>query len=728
MSSAGATSTAERRRLEMAEKRAKLAALRKAREDREASIVSSRASPATTRPSSTVPGQQASFTAASRTDEIEALLRNVGVDGTRDSLLSRSTASRPDPADDSTDDMPSQVQQQQQSTEQEEASAATTQQTGQATGQDAPSTASSGLSAQLNQSSAAQLPPPPQPKELYDKGIQTADSAVQAIERSPDLSHTSRGELPSSGDPRSHAGGVGSESAEQLRARILAELEEERKQLDAEIAEERRKTQELLERERARGLPEAELTSVLASTPFLDFVSQSTKVVQRALADSYDYLRDYSIVADEGVDSDDKAKIKLLGKWADATWGRGRSITALDWSSKFPELFVAAYNKNPMALNEPHGVACVWNLHSPSEPEFVFHAQSDLLSVAFSPFHPNLVIGGTYSGQILIWDTRSRNPSPILKTPLSSTGHTHPVYSLAMVGTQNAHNLISASTDGMVCVWTLDMVARPQETLELVHQAHNRTDEVSVTCLGFPQTEPGIFWCGTEEGNVYNVNRHDRAGSKAGLVQHRVWKGHSGPVTSIDFHPIEGPVDLSNLFLTSGVDWTVKMWASGAASSKGSGGGGSSGNTSTTTAPGGSNAMTVGTTTTVKDARGGVVQISGPVLSMEGSDDYVYDVRWHPLHPAVFASVDGAGKLNLWNLNVDTEVPVLATAVGSSGPRGLNKVAWNRKDGRRIAVGSSDGGVYVFDVRPDLVTPKEDDWEQLRRVCNAALVSDSLAR
>jgi WD40 repeat protein len=94
-------------------------------------------------------------------------------------------------------------------------------------------------------------------------------------------------------------------------------------------------------------------------------------------------------------------------------------------------------------------------------PEFVFHSQSDVLSVTFSPFHANLVFGGTYAGQILLWDTRAKQ-LPVLKTPLSAAGHTHPVYAMKMVGTQNAHNLITSSTDGLVCSWLVDMLAQPQ--------------------------------------------------------------------------------------------------------------------------------------------------------------------------------------------------------------------------------------------------------------------------
>ena len=45
-----------------------------------------------------------------------------------------------------------------------------------------------------------------------------------------------------------------------------------------------------------------------------------------------------------------------------------------------------------------------------------------------------------------------------------------------------------------------------------------------------------------------------------------------------------------------------------------------------------------------------------PLYSFEDNGDYVYDVQWSPIHPALFAAVDGTGRLDLWNLNNDTEV------------------------------------------------------------------------
>lgn len=50
------------------------------------------------------------------------------------------------------------------------------------------------------------------------------------------------------------------------------------------------------------------------------------------------------------------------------------------------------------------------------------------------------------------------------------------------------------------------------------------------------------------------------------------------------------------------------------------------------------------------------LQHNKPLYSFEDNADYVYDVMWSPVHPALFACVDGMGRLDLWNLNNDTEV------------------------------------------------------------------------
>ena len=162
-----------------------------------------------------------------------------------------------------------------------------------------------------------------------------------------------------------------------------------------------------------------------------------------------------------------------------------------------------------------------------------------------------------------------------------------------------------------------------------MHAGHNKTGEVAITTLDFPDNETTTFWVGTEEGNVYQANRYDRAGAKAGLNQYDVYKGHSGPVMGLHFHPLVGPVDFSDLFLTSSVDWTVKLWR----------------------------AKSLSKPSTTQHA-------VAPIYSFDEADDYVYDVKWHPAHPATFGTVDGSGKFDLWNLNADTEVRCLLHLLG----------------------------------------------------------------
>lgn len=53
-----------------------------------------------------------------------------------------------------------------------------------------------------------------------------------------------------------------------------------------------------------------------------------------------------------------------------------------------------------------------------------FFLQSEVMSAGFAKFHPNLVVGGTYSGQIVLWDNRSNKRTPVQRTPLSAAAHT----------------------------------------------------------------------------------------------------------------------------------------------------------------------------------------------------------------------------------------------------------------------------------------------------------------
>ncbi len=115
------------------------------------------------------------------------------------------------------------------------------------------------------------------------------------------------------------------------------------------------------------------------------------------------------------------------------------------------------------------------------------------------------------------------------RTPLvTSKGHTHPVYALQQVGTVNATNLVSVSTDGKLCVWNLNMLVHPQETLDL----KKANKELVVHTLAFPPNETNVLWAGSEDGGISQIQIHG-AGSKNGVVDSL--EGHEGPVLGVFF-------------------------------------------------------------------------------------------------------------------------------------------------------------------------------------------------
>ncbi|XP_012528828.1 cytoplasmic dynein 1 intermediate chain isoform X10 [Monomorium pharaonis] len=408
-----------------------------------------------------------------------------------------------------------------------------------------------------------------------------------------------------------------------------------------------------------RELSEEEKQMIILSEDFQRFLDRTSRIVERALGESVDIYTDYAGTMDgeDGMDEKSHQRLWLNRSFICERWSRNRCVTSMDWSPQFPELLAASYNNNDDTPNDPDGVCLIWNTKfKKTTPEFIFHCQSPVMSTTFARFHPNLILGGTYSGQIVLWDNRVQKRTPIQRTPLSATAHTHPVYCLSVVGTQNAHNLISISTDGKLCSWSLDMLSQPQEALEL-HTKQSKA--IAATCLAFPHGDVNNFVMGSEDGTVYSACRH---GSRAGLTE--TYEGHQGPVTGISAHAVQGGIDFSHLFLTSSLDWTIKLWS---------------------------------------------LKENKPLYSFEHNGDYVYDVAWSPTHPALFAAVDDSGRLDLWNLNQDTEVPTASVVV--DGCPALNRVSWT-PSGLHVTVGDDTGKIWVYDVAEHLAHPRIDEWNK----------------
>ncbi len=240
----------------------------------------------------------------------------------------------------------------------------------------------------------------------------------------------------------------------------------------------------------------------LESDDFLSFFARNSRILEKALEQEDIFFENGPRVNNK--EPFETGQVLKVNREFNADKWRNRIVTWLDWSPHYPELLLASYEGSSL---DPDGVV-VWNSNFKCDtPEYVFNCSSWITSCCFANFHPNLVIGGTNSGQIVMWDNRSNKRTPVQQSSPSSNSHSDPIHCIRVVGSQNAHTLISVSTDGTLCSWTLDNMSKPQETLRL---RCKQSRDLAVTSMGFRPGDVNNFIVGSAEGPIYTATRRGK--------------------------------------------------------------------------------------------------------------------------------------------------------------------------------------------------------------------------
>eukprot|EP00158_Paraphelidium_tribonemae_P004104 Partr_v1_DN26574_c0_g1_i1_m3643 putative intermediate chain len=493
---------------------------------------------------------------------------------------------------------------------------------------------------------------------IYDKEVQTN----QLPEEELDVERTAEKDKAAAQDAP-----ISASQMEKLRAEILEEELAKVRELEQRAAKEKREKAAKLE----SMMSNSDRENILKSPALSTFIAKSSKVIERMMAESPLIYRDYSIDYQslKSATSGTHQKMSVLA-CMHQEHSKNSMISSVQWSNKFPELCLASYT------GKSQGSVLVWNMALPSRPEFVFESQSPVATAIFCDSQPAYIFGGCQSGQILLWDTRANRRTPSLKSPLSANGHTHPIVSLSLVGTQNLYQLMSFSADGKMCSWQLDMLGKPLESLELNRTVQSRNEEVILSAVDFFPQDTASFMIGAEDGLLNQVNRYDKAGSKAGVHPLELYQGHTAPVTSMMFQKQFRQSDQEWMLMTSSFDWTVKLWK-------------------------------------VSTKRAMTATTFEPVCSFDAFSDYVVDTKWNPVHPSIFAAAEASGKLHLWNMLTDMEAPLDTLPMET----GISSIAWNA-DGSRLAVGSVDGKLSIVNVPQTQMAASNDDTVHMRRLLN----------
>lgn len=416
---------------------------------------------------------------------------------------------------------------------------------------------------------------------------------------------------------------------------------------------------------------------IISTKEFQDFFFKASHYVERCIKQPFDPLVDYTegLSGSFQANTSDEANIEAL--FFDSELCQHKSVTDLSWSPKFEDLFLVAYSSTDIS-HDHEGLVLIWSQHYPKRKENALFCDTPISAAQFYPYNPSLIIGGTYTGQIVVWDLREKSSAPVMRTLIGSRSHTEPIFGMEVVGSsENSHNLVTMSTDGRVCTWSMNKLDSPPEVIDLyintvkTQEPENPPASSSdpslqsksfyspVTLLShamtFPKGEINRFYVGTENGSIYPAHRF---GSKKG-ANNEVYSGHFAPVTSLVSHP---SLEFLEIMLSSSMDWTCKLWSQ---------------------------------------------KKHTPLLSFEEFEDYVFDVKWSPSNPSLFAAADGSGCLSLWNINQDQEMPIFKISTGTSA---LNKLQWSN-DGKRIVTGSISGQVTMLKIDEETAIPKARDLE-----------------
>lgn len=67
----------------------------------------------------------------------------------------------------------------------------------------------------------------------------------------------------------------------------------------------------------------------------------------------------------------------------------------------------------------------------------------------------------------------------------------------------------------------------------------------------------------------------------------------------------------------------------------------------------------------------------------------------------------------------------MSSIIVGSG-KAINKLAWDKKDGRKVALGSSDGQLYIYDIG-DAASPHENEWNEMQQTLQRMSQANALS-
>nr|XP_057917393.1 dynein axonemal intermediate chain 2-like [Doryrhamphus excisus] len=319
-----------------------------------------------------------------------------------------------------------------------------------------------------------------------------------------------------------------------------------------------------------------------------------------------------------------------------------RTVSCLSWHPDGGRKLAAAYSclDFQKASADMSTDAYIWDIENPNKPEMTLKPASPLVCLDYNPKDSHTLVGGSYNGQIVFWDTRKgSHPTDVSSLEQS---HRDPVYKTIWLQSKTGTEAFSASTDGQVLWWDVRKLSEPTEKLVLdLGREGNLDRALGGISLEFESTMPTKFMVGTEQGIVVSCNRKAKTPAEKIVC---TYDGHHGPVYALQRNPF-----FPKNFLTVG-DWRARIWSED-----------------------------------IKESS---------IMWTKYQMSYLTDACWSPVRPSVFFTVKTDGVLDVWDVLFKQNDPTLSVKVCDQALYSLRV----HENGRLLACGSQQGAATIMEI------------------------------
>ncbi|KAK2572367.1 Cytoplasmic dynein 2 intermediate chain 2, partial [Acropora cervicornis] len=302
-------------------------------------------------------------------------------------------------------------------------------------------------------------------------------------------------------------------------------------------------------------------------------------------------------------------------------------VTGLSWNSTGSVVAASLTNKRYGRFDHEDwcthkSALCTWNIDrrtiDPNKPDVTIDLASCLMCIAFHPKLPSFIAGGTFNGEVQVWDLGREDETLAATSGMESDSHREPVskvlWTMDPSSKASKYQVISISGDGKVLVWQMSPGSRD---LKLVSGFILQTDSV-----------PRSMRLSKARGDAEIGDTQSSVPLRSPVTF--AFSPHFGPVFSVDCSPYH-----RNLVLTCGTDASIRLYS--------------------------------------------MLQ-SKPLFSVEPGAGYLFRVRWSPSRPLVFSVVTGDGRLLIYDLKVNRINPSVSRQIVATGDSQGRIKIWRLSD------------------------------------------------